>query len=98
VSQLHGENDMPKSEAEVMESVRKLFASYSAFQRTRPDLPQGEIVNLSKRDLKKVVDAYRLEKARPMLDKLNPTERRKMERAIRTGTITIRSKRPVKKP
>ena len=84
--------DIEKLTSEGMESVRKLFDEYAAFQRSRPDLPQGEIGKLSRRDVKKIVDAFALEQARPTLDKLTGVERRKLEKAILTGKISVRIK------
>jgi hypothetical protein len=53
--------DMRKTRAEMLESVRKLVAEYSEFQRRRPDLPQGNLWGLSEDELEKVVAAFQLE-------------------------------------
>jgi hypothetical protein len=50
---------MAKSRAEMMELVAKLFTEYAEFQRRRPDLPQGDLVNLSEDDLEILVAAFR---------------------------------------
>jgi hypothetical protein len=61
----------------------KLLASIAAFQRSRPDLPQGEIDTLSKRDVSKVVDAFELERHRPTLEKLEGAARREYAKILR---------------
>jgi hypothetical protein len=53
---------MRKTQAEMLESIRKLFAEYSEFQRRRPDLPQGNLWGLSQDELEKIVTAFQLEK------------------------------------
>jgi hypothetical protein len=53
--------DMRKTRAEMLESVWKLVAEYSEFQRRRPDLPQGNLWGLSQDELEKVVAAFQLE-------------------------------------
>jgi hypothetical protein len=55
---------MPESGDEATETVRKIFADYSAFQRSRADLPQGDITRLSTADMTKVVQAHEIEQAR----------------------------------
>jgi hypothetical protein len=52
---------MRKTRAEMLESVRKLVAEYSEFQRRRPDLPQGNLWGLSQDELEMVVAAFQLE-------------------------------------
>jgi hypothetical protein len=74
--------DIEKLTAERMESVRKLLDDYAAFQRGRPDLPQGEIGKLSKHDLKELVDAFALEQARPTLERLSGADQQKYEKLI----------------
>jgi hypothetical protein len=82
---------MTKAAPPTLDEMRAVFIrmveSYSAFQRTRPDLPQGDIWRLSKRDLKKVMVAFDLEKARPLLEKSTLKRRKRLERAIRTGIL-----------
>jgi hypothetical protein len=53
---------MRKTQSEMLESVRKLFAEYSEFQRKRPDLPQGNLWGLSQDELEKIVAAFQLER------------------------------------
>jgi hypothetical protein len=53
---------MRKTQTEMLESVRKLIAEYSEFQRRRPDLPQGNLWGLSHDELEEVVAAYQLER------------------------------------
>jgi hypothetical protein len=53
--------DMRKTRAEMVESVRKLVAEYSEFQRRRPELPQGNLWGLSQDELEKVVATFQLE-------------------------------------
>jgi hypothetical protein len=53
---------MRKTQAEMLESVRNLIDEYSAFQRRRPDLPQGNLWGLSQDELEKVVAAFQLER------------------------------------
>ncbi len=53
---------MRKTQAEMLESVRKLITEYSEFQRRRPDLPQGHLWGLSQDELEKIVAAFQLER------------------------------------
>jgi hypothetical protein len=46
---------MAKSRAEVMALVGKLLAEYAEFQHRRPDLPQGDLVDLSEEELEILV-------------------------------------------
>jgi hypothetical protein len=78
--------------SERLESARKLINDYNVFLRSRPDLPQGHIRKLSVGDRKKVADAFALERARPMLEELTGTERRRLEMAILTGKRGMRAK------
>jgi hypothetical protein len=41
---------MGKSRAEMMELLGKLLVEYAKFQRRRPDLPQGDLRDLSERN------------------------------------------------
>jgi hypothetical protein len=54
---------MPKSTAEVLQTLEKLIDEYSAFQRGRPDLPQGNLVDLSEDELEQIVDAFQQHKS-----------------------------------
>jgi hypothetical protein len=38
---------MVKSRAEMMKRVRRLLVEYAEFRRGRPDLPQGDLLDLS---------------------------------------------------
>jgi hypothetical protein len=49
---------MAKSRKEMMELVAKLLAEYAAFQRRRPDLPQGDLRDLSERELDLLVTEF----------------------------------------
>jgi hypothetical protein len=42
------------------EAPEKLIDKYSAFQRSRPDLPQGNLWGLSQDELEQLVDAFQL--------------------------------------
>jgi hypothetical protein len=53
---------MRKTQPEILESVQKLIAEDSEFQRRRPDLPQGNLWGLSQDELEKVVAAFQLER------------------------------------
>jgi hypothetical protein len=55
---------MPKTREEMLQTVRKLVAEYSEFQRTRPDLPQGNLWALSQDDPEKLVTAYQQERGK----------------------------------
>jgi hypothetical protein len=54
--------DMRKTRAETLDSVRKLVAEYSEFQRRPPDRPQGDLWGLSQDELERVVAAFQLER------------------------------------
>jgi hypothetical protein len=49
--------------SEMLETLEELIAEYSAFQRTRPDLPQGSVSDLSRDELELLVAAFQLNKA-----------------------------------
>jgi len=51
---------MPKSRSEMLTTLVKLIVEYLAFQRGRPDLPQGNIWGLSQDELEQVVTAFQL--------------------------------------
>jgi hypothetical protein len=51
---------MTKAEKELIEMLRKNFDLLRAFQRSRPDLPQGEYAELSARDRKKILQAMEI--------------------------------------
>jgi hypothetical protein len=50
---------MVKSRAEMMERVGRLLAEYAEFQRNRPDLPQGDLLDLSEEELEILVAEFR---------------------------------------
>ena len=52
---------MPRTQSEMWELVSKLLAEYSEFQRRRPDLPQGDLRQLSQSELEELVDAFQQE-------------------------------------
>jgi hypothetical protein len=54
---------MPKSRAELLHAIVKLVDEYSAFQRSRPDLPQGNLWGLSQDELEQLVAAFQLHKS-----------------------------------
>jgi hypothetical protein len=49
---------MPKSRAEMLHAIVRLIEEYSAFQRSRPDLPQGNLWGLSQDELEQLVAAF----------------------------------------
>jgi hypothetical protein len=63
---------MAKTRAEMMELVAKLFAEYAEFQRRRPDLPQGDLVNLSEEELEVLVAEFQRDLATEG-DDIDPT-------------------------
>jgi hypothetical protein len=52
---------MPKS-PEMFEILKKLIDEYLNFQRSRPDLPQGSISDLSEDELELLVASFHLHK------------------------------------
>jgi hypothetical protein len=54
---------MPKSPAEMLRALGELIDEYSAFQRTGPDLPQGNLWGLSQDELEQLVTAFQLHKS-----------------------------------
>jgi hypothetical protein len=55
--------EMPKSTEEMLQTLEELIDEYSAFQRGRPDLPQGNLVDLSQDELEQIVDAFQQHKS-----------------------------------
>ncbi len=49
---------MAKSRKEMMELVRKLLAKYAEFRLRRPDLPQGDLRDLSEQELELLVTEF----------------------------------------
>jgi hypothetical protein len=54
---------MPKSQTKMLETLEELIEKYSAFQRSRPDLPQGSLPDLSQDELELLVAAFQLHKS-----------------------------------
>jgi hypothetical protein len=54
---------MAKSRAEMMELVGKLLAEYAEFQHRRPDLPQGDLRDLSEQELELLVTEFQHDRA-----------------------------------
>jgi hypothetical protein len=54
---------MPKSTAEMLKALEKLIDEYLEFQRGRPDLPQGNLCELSEHELAQIVTAFQLHKS-----------------------------------
>jgi hypothetical protein len=53
---------MSKSRAEMFQAIVSLIEEYSTFQRSRPDLPQGNLWGLSQDELEQLVAAFQLHK------------------------------------
>jgi len=63
----------------MMDSLRNLIAQYFEFQPRRPDLPQGDLQNLSESELEELVTAFQLDAATEAgmairNDQIGPTE------------------------
>jgi hypothetical protein len=54
---------MLKSQIKMLETLEELIEEYSAFQRRRPDLPQGSLRDLSQDELELLVAAFQLHKS-----------------------------------
>jgi hypothetical protein len=54
---------MAKSRAEMMELVGKLLAEYAEFHHRRPDLPQGDLRDLSEQELDLLVTEFQRDRA-----------------------------------
>jgi hypothetical protein len=63
---------MGKSRAEMLTLVEKLLAEYAEFQRRRPDLPQGDLRDLSEEELEILVAAFQRDRATDA-DETDPT-------------------------
>ncbi len=48
---------------EMLDTLEELIGEYSAFQRSRPDLPQGSLCDLSQGELELLVASFQLHKA-----------------------------------
>jgi hypothetical protein len=55
---------MLKSRIKMLETLEELIEEYSAFQRSRPDLPQGSLCDLSQDELELLVAALQLHKSK----------------------------------
>ena len=56
----------------MMELVAKLLTEYAEFQRRRPDLPQGDLVDLSEQELEILVAEFQRDRATEA-DETDPT-------------------------
>ena len=56
---------MPKPRTKMLEALEELIDEYLAFQRSRPDLPQGSWVDLSEDELEQIVVAFQQHKSGP---------------------------------
>jgi hypothetical protein len=54
---------MAKSRKEMMQLLAKLLVEYAAFQRRRPDLPQGDLCDLSEQELDLLVTKFQRDRA-----------------------------------
>jgi hypothetical protein len=50
--------NVPKSQVEILGELGALIEEYSAFQRSRPELPQGDLWALSQDELEQIVAAF----------------------------------------
>ena len=90
---------MPESGDDATEAVRKIFADYSTFQRSRADLPQGDITRLSKGDLTKVVQAHEIEQARKQgAEMVEIVERRHRSGYVPSMPVRSNKKKPTDQP
>ena len=54
---------MAKSRAETIKLLGKLLAEYAAFQRSRPDLPQGDLRGLSEKEMETLITEFQRDRA-----------------------------------
>jgi hypothetical protein len=54
---------MPKPRAKMLQALEELIDEYLAFQRSRPDLPQGKLIDLSEEELEQIVAAFQRHKS-----------------------------------
>jgi hypothetical protein len=59
---------MAKSRAEMMKLLGKLLAEYAAFQRSRPDLPQGDLLDLSEKEMEILITEFQRDRAAEVED------------------------------
>jgi hypothetical protein len=64
---------MSESPPEMLRALGELIDEYLAFQRSRPDLPQGSLRDLSEDQMEEVVTAFLLHKSEQ--DKLGRAQR-----------------------
>jgi hypothetical protein len=70
---------MVKSRAEMIELVGRLLAEYAEFQRARPGLPQGDLLDLSEGELEILVAEFQRDRAAEA-DDTDPTPPRPLLR------------------
>jgi hypothetical protein len=63
---------MPKSRLEMLNDLRQLMAEYSVFQRGRPDLPQGNLLELSQDELEQLVMEFQRYKSEQRDEMIRP--------------------------
>ena len=61
----------------MMELVAKLLVEYVEFQRRRPDLPQGDLIDLSEEELEILVAEFQRDRA-SQADETDPTPPRRL--------------------
>jgi hypothetical protein len=54
---------MAKSRKEMMKLLGKLLAEYAEFQRRRPDLPQGDLRDLSEKEMEILLTEFQRDRA-----------------------------------
>jgi hypothetical protein len=64
---------MTRPLAEMLGALEELINEYSAFQHSRPDLPQGNLSELTQEELEQLVAAFQLHKLEQ--DKMGSEER-----------------------
>jgi hypothetical protein len=65
---------MAKSRA-IMKLLGKLLAEYAEFQRRRPDLPQGDLLDLSEKEMEILITEFQRDRAAEA-DDTDPTPQR----------------------
>jgi hypothetical protein len=64
---------MKKSQNKILETLEALIDEYSAFQRSRPDLPQGNLRDLTQEELDRLVSAFQVHKSEREAEARIPT-------------------------
>ena len=54
---------MAKSRAEMIKLVGKLLAEYAEFQHRRPDLPQGDLLDLTEQEMERLIIEFQRDRA-----------------------------------